>query len=286
MDKILHHQGWWLSQYLHGFILSRWLFGISSINSTIHQSIPVAFAFWRLQDAERAEELHRCREKVEFLEEELRKTRALDIFSWWGPDSPYVWYNRYTYIDQYLPLKLPIVMMVTYTDIEYLGLEPCFFLCWLETCQGVVQKNNGCLFHTRAWGFLFVRNFGNQFMLPDFCQARVCFQFYMMIFIFFHNKNIKNAFVINITQFLVGTYVHIDPVYPEWMDQVPKVKSMNLLGRGPKKKHQSWVAKGHETSSLPILEKKREAYGEWVWRRWHVFTSIEYYWFQTWRLCV
>lgn len=29
----------------------------------------------RLQDAERAEELHRCREKVEFLEEELRKTR-------------------------------------------------------------------------------------------------------------------------------------------------------------------------------------------------------------------
>eukprot|EP00435_Cladocopium_sp_Y103_P034821 s1800_g9.t1 len=32
----------------------------------------------RLQDAERAEELHRMREKVEFLEDELRKTRHLD----------------------------------------------------------------------------------------------------------------------------------------------------------------------------------------------------------------
>eukprot|EP00438_Fugacium_kawagutii_P005006 Skav230045 [mRNA] locus=scaffold465:306078:307009:+ [translate_table: standard] len=33
-------------------------------------------ALRRLQDAERAEELQRVREKVEFLEEELRKTRA------------------------------------------------------------------------------------------------------------------------------------------------------------------------------------------------------------------
>ena len=32
MDKILHHQGWWLSHYLQGFIHPRWC-RISSINS-------------------------------------------------------------------------------------------------------------------------------------------------------------------------------------------------------------------------------------------------------------
>ena len=33
MDKILHHQGWWISHYLRDFDHLRWLFGILSINS-------------------------------------------------------------------------------------------------------------------------------------------------------------------------------------------------------------------------------------------------------------
>ena len=38
MDKILHHQGWWLSHDSEGFNHPRWLFGISSINRRIQFS--------------------------------------------------------------------------------------------------------------------------------------------------------------------------------------------------------------------------------------------------------
>ena len=39
MDKILHHQGWWLSHYLQGFNHPRWC-RISSINSMLRVSPP------------------------------------------------------------------------------------------------------------------------------------------------------------------------------------------------------------------------------------------------------
>ena len=40
MDKILHHQGWWLSHYLSGFNHPRWC-RISSINSIINRSFQI-----------------------------------------------------------------------------------------------------------------------------------------------------------------------------------------------------------------------------------------------------
>ena len=159
----------------------------------------------------------------------VEKNTCLGYFSDGGPDSPYVWYNRYTYIDQYLPLNC-LVMMVKYTVHWVFGFGTMFFVSnIIILLVGKVSRSVA----TRVWGYLFVRKFGHQFMSPDFCQPRVCFQFYMMM-IFSTTKISNNAFVMNITQFLVGTYMYI--VYPEWMDQVPKVKSMNLFGRGPQKK--------------------------------------------------
>ena len=63
--------------------------------------------------------------------------------------------------------------------MEYLGLEPCFlFRNIIILLVGKVSRfvaKNGCLFHTRAWGFVFVRKFGHQFMLPDFGQPESFF---------------------------------------------------------------------------------------------------------------
>ena len=38
MEEILHQLICWLSHYLHGFIHPRWLFGISSINTSTGKS--------------------------------------------------------------------------------------------------------------------------------------------------------------------------------------------------------------------------------------------------------
>ena len=65
-----------MSLFLCFFVSSRVFISIFHMVKFHPGSTPF---FGRLQDAERAEELHRCREKVEFLEEELRKTRALDF---------------------------------------------------------------------------------------------------------------------------------------------------------------------------------------------------------------
>ena len=146
----------------------------------------------------------------------VEKNTCLGYFSDGGPDSPYVWYNRYTYIHQYVPRNCP-VMMVKYTVHGVFGFGTMFFVSkyhyfvgWkgVKVCckkrMFVSHKGLGFCVCQKVWASIYVAGFWST---REFLSKSI-------LMIFSTTKVSKNANVINITQFLVGTYTYINPVYP------------------------------------------------------------------------